>query len=133
MDNTKSRSNEYSWESDDNKCKEIENANENKTSNENISKGKKKEKKLVEEKKSADRKESKFNFLCMSKSSLLSFSFLVSEAKLVPVVFHLYSLTNTGLMFLLEETNLYKPSLPPLLHYNMHNERNLHSNDLASF
>ena len=66
MDNTKSRSNEYSWESDDNKCKEIENANENKTSNENISKGKKKEKKLAEEKKSADRKESKFNFLCMS-------------------------------------------------------------------
>ena len=66
MDNTKSRSNEYSWESDDNKCKEIKNANENKTSNENISKGKKKEKKLAEEKKSADRKESKFNFLCMS-------------------------------------------------------------------
>lgn len=66
MDNTKSRSNEYSCESNDIKYKEIENANENKTSNENISKDKKKETKLAEEKKRADRKESKFNFLCMS-------------------------------------------------------------------
>lgn len=66
MDNTKSRSNEYAWEGDDNKYEEIENANENKRSNEHISKGKKKEGKLVEEQESADRKESKFNFLCMS-------------------------------------------------------------------
>lgn len=62
MDNTKLISNDYPLEAASKKYeKEIENANENKRSNENISKS------LEFKKQESDnRKESKFNFLCMS-------------------------------------------------------------------